>query len=585
MGNYRNFSLATYFIAQGTARTTQAELEKDIAFFARHLRLDKVYVEPFRGGLLASSEQIEMVKACFAAQGIATEGGLTPTIHNEPSGKPKQRMYDTFCYTDETMLAVLREAVARIAKHFDSFIIDDFFFTNCTCATCRGARDTFNSAQGVTDGSWEAFRMDLMRGVSIDVLKTARQVNPGIQVVIKYPNWMESFQETGYNPAEQKQLFDGVYTGTETRDPIHTDQHLPRYLSYSLMRHFEAMCPGKNGGGWFDPYDCLTLNHYLEQAYLTAFSKPKELMMFCFQSLVDTVNIPALGFMLDRLDETLDHLGDCVAIPCYIPDNSQGEDNLHDFLGMAGLPVATTPYFPEHAPVMLLTRSSAKDPAIVEKLEPYVAAGGKAIVTSGFLEETLERGMKRLTSARIRGRKIMADAFAVEGDRPQQMTYWRSPRPIAFPLVEFRNNASWALAKAVVDEENYAILLRDTYGDGAVITLAVPDMYADIRQLPAAVLTRLRKECSVNGIYLEGGPEIGLFVYDNDTVLLYPFVGRDAQREEILLHVCGAKALRQAGSDGVIEPLYARGEEVVFALDTRPGVWQVYKIVRYVEEK
>jgi len=578
MSNYRNFSLATYFVAHGTQHTTQDQLEKDIAFFARHLRLDKVYVEPFRGGLLASSEQIEMVKACFAAQGIATEGGLTTTIHKEPSGKPKQRMYDTFCYTDDAMLAALREAVARIATHFDSFIIDDFFFTNCTCATCRAERDAFNAAHNITDGSWEAFRMELMRRVSVDVLQTAREVKPGIRVVIKYPNWMEAFQETGYNPTEQKLLFDSVYTGTETRDPVHTDQHLPRYLSYSLMRHFEAMCPGKNGGGWFDPYDCLTLNHYLEQAYLTAFSKPKELMMFCFQSLVDTVNIAALGFMLDRLDETLDHLGDCAAVPCYIPDDSQGEDNLQDFLGMAGLPVATTPYFPQEAPVLLLTRSSACDPEIVEKLEPYVAAGGKAIVTSGFLEATLERGMKRLTSARIRGRRIEASAFAVEGDRPQQMTYWPSARPIAFPLVEFRNNASWALAKAVADEENYAILLRDTYGDGAVITLAVPDMYADIRQLPPAALTRLRKECAIHGVYLEGGPEIGLFAYNNDTVLLYPFVGQGAQREEVLLHARGAKALREPGGEKKIEPLYTRDGEAVFALDTKPGTWRVYKI-------
>jgi hypothetical protein len=48
------------------------------------------------------------------------------------------------------MLGVLREAVARIARHFDDFIIDDFFFTNCTCAACRAQRDAFNAAQGVS---------------------------------------------------------------------------------------------------------------------------------------------------------------------------------------------------------------------------------------------------------------------------------------------------------------------------------------------------------------------------------------------------------------------------------------------------
>ena len=33
-----------------------------------------------------------------------------------------------------------------------------------------------------------------------------------------------------------------------------TDQHLPRYLSYSLMTYMEAMWPGHNDGGWFVLY-------------------------------------------------------------------------------------------------------------------------------------------------------------------------------------------------------------------------------------------------------------------------------------------------------------------------------------------
>ena len=33
MGNYRNFKLVYYFVAQGTARAQEEKLEKDIAFF------------------------------------------------------------------------------------------------------------------------------------------------------------------------------------------------------------------------------------------------------------------------------------------------------------------------------------------------------------------------------------------------------------------------------------------------------------------------------------------------------------------------------------------------------------------------
>ena len=37
MGNYRNFTLAIYFVAQGTARAEEEQLEKDLAFFEKHL--------------------------------------------------------------------------------------------------------------------------------------------------------------------------------------------------------------------------------------------------------------------------------------------------------------------------------------------------------------------------------------------------------------------------------------------------------------------------------------------------------------------------------------------------------------------
>ena len=54
MGNYRNFKLVYYFVAQGTARAQEEKLEKDIAFFERYMRPDKVYLEPYRGGQMIS---------------------------------------------------------------------------------------------------------------------------------------------------------------------------------------------------------------------------------------------------------------------------------------------------------------------------------------------------------------------------------------------------------------------------------------------------------------------------------------------------------------------------------------------------
>ena len=585
MGNYRNFKLVVYFVAGGVQHATQEKLEEDLAFFARHMRLDKVYLEPFRS-LFADGEKVEMCKAVFESHGIEVAGGITTTIPTPQGDEPKQRMFNTFCYNDEKMLAQLKEVSTFLGQHFNEFIIDDFYFTNCTCDACRAGRDAYNAAHGIHDGSWQAYRLDLMQRVSQEyMIAPAKAVNPACSITIKYPNWAEAYQETGYNPAQQRTIFDNLYTGTETRDPVTTDQHLPRYLSYSLMTYFENMWPGHNGGGWFDPFDMHITEHYLEQAYLTAFSKPKEMMMFCFQALAGTMNVAALGYQLDKLDAVLDHCGAPVGIPCYLPDNCQGEDNVQDFLGMVGLPVVCTPYFPAESPSMLLTRSSACDPGIVDKLEKYVAAGGKALVTHGFMEATMDRGIQRMTSIRFAGRKIIADDFMVElpqhGMHNRVLNYPHGRHQVMMTVPEYRNNATWALVKAIRGQESYGMLLRDTYGKGQLWTLTVPDAFSDLYRLPEEVLTRIRAEFPVGGVYLEGGAEISLFMYDNDAFIVYPYVDTGVQPSTIRLHVQGqAKALAMPVENREIAPLYHNAYETVFEVRANPGHYVLYRIQR-----
>ena len=40
------------------------------------------------------------------------------------------------------------------------------------------------------------------------VLKPAKLANPSVKVTIKYPNWRESYHETGYVPKIQPSMFD-----------------------------------------------------------------------------------------------------------------------------------------------------------------------------------------------------------------------------------------------------------------------------------------------------------------------------------------------------------------------------------------
>lgn len=584
MGNYRNFKLTTYFVAQATAKITKEELQSQIDWFKKYLRLDKVYLEALRDHAFASEEQVRMCKKVFEDNGIEVAGGITTCIPTPEGDKPKQRLFNTFCYNDEKMIASLKKASELNGKIFDSFIIDDFYFTNCTCDKCRAGRDAFNKEHGITDGSWQEYRIALMQKVSRDyMIAPAKAVNPDIKVTIKYPNWMESYQETGYDPLTQRDIFDSIYTGTETRDPRHQDQHLPRYLSFSLMRYMEDMAPGRNGGGWFDNFDCQVLDYYLEQAYLTAFSKPKELMMFCFQSLYDSIYMPSLGFQLDKLDELLDGLGNPIGIPAYIPDASQGEDNVQDHLGQNGFPLVTTPFFPEKEKTIFLTASSAYDPDIVDKLEQYLIRGGKAIVTDGFVRAALPMGLSRITSLKFRDRYVTLTDYMLEYNF--QWTSVKGANPVSFPIMEFRNNATWgALCKGLKNEESYTLLTEDTYGDGKMMMLVVPDSFTDIREIPKEVLGRMRREFQVNGIYLEGDPNVSLFVYDNDTFLLYNYVTSWANDCDLYVHVKGAKKLvptvMPKYEPAEILPLYTAGDDAVFKIRAGVGRWSAYKIVR-----
>lgn len=584
MGNYRNFKLVVYFVAHGTQNETREKLEEELAFFGKHMRLDKVYLEPYRD-MMATEEQVNLCKAVFEEHGIEVAGGITTTCPTPEGDEPKARMFNTFCYNDEKMVNRLIEVSRFLGEHFDEFIIDDFYFTNCTCDRCRAGRDAYNQEHNITDGSWQAYRLDLMEKVSREyMIKPAKTANPNCKITIKYPNWAESYQETGYNPAAQRKLFDMVYTGTEARDPFIQDQHLPRYLSYSLMTYFENMWPGHNGGGWFDPFDLYVTEHYLEQAYLTAFAKPKEMMMFCFQALMGSMNVPALGYQLDKLDRLLDDAGNPVGIPCYLPDNCQGEDNVQDYLGMCGLPIVCTPYFPENAPYIFLTRSSAYDPDVAEKLERYVAEGGKALVTAGFVEATMNRGIQRITSIRFHGRKVLADDFMVETKHGwgRNMVYPHGREKVLVPVPEIRNNATWSLVKTQVGQESFGMFLRDTYGKGEMWTLSVPDAYSQLYQLPEEVLTRIRAEFPVNGVYLEGGSEISLFMYDNDTFILYPYAEHGAKPCPVKLHVLGdAEALEIPAMKGrEVKPLHKQWGETVFEWKCHPGQYVLFKIKR-----
>ena len=165
-----------------------------------------------------------------------------------------------------------QNAAELAARHFDEVIQDDFFFD--TTKT-----DSDIAAKG--DKSWTQFRLELMDDAAENlIVKPAKAVNPKVKMVIKFPNWYEHFQGSGYDLEREPKIFDGIYTGTETRDPVMTDQHLQQYESYQIIRYFENIAPGRNGGGWVDTFSIRYFDRYAEQVSDTVFAKAREFTMF-----------------------------------------------------------------------------------------------------------------------------------------------------------------------------------------------------------------------------------------------------------------------------------------------------------------
>ena len=256
---------------------------------------------------------------------------------------------------------------------------------------------------------------------------------------------------------------------------------------------------------------------------------------------------------------------------------------------VCGLPVMCTPYWPGEAEAVLLTRASACDPDVVDKLEAYVAGGGKALVTSGFLESTMDRGIQRMTSIRFTGRRVRGANYRIETapGRPQ-LSFERGAAEIGIPVCEFRNNSAWALVKVAESEESFGLLLRDTYGKGQMLTLAVPDSFPDLYKLPSAALSRIRREFPAQDVWLECGAGISLFPYDNGAFIVYPYATGISQPATVRIHVAGeVKALgmpvrKEFRSDQIrrVRPMYARDGETVFEVRTQPGQYELYRIIR-----
>lgn len=526
--HYRNFKTVVYLPAWIAKNMTSEKLASDYEFLEKYIGLDKIYLETHRDDIDIDKEQILMIKNFLESKGVEVSGGITtvtPDFEGAQGGK--RRLFNTMCYTDPAMREKVKEISEYTASLFDEVILDDFYFTNCSCESCIKAKG---------DRDWVDFRKELMMDVSKNlIVDPAKKVNPKVKMVVKYPNWREAYHFTGYLPKEEQDIFDATYIGTETRSPKYADQHLPEYLSYSLVRYMENAWPGKNGGGWFDIFQCWSSDRYLEQGYLTAFAKAKELMHFEWSNLIDNRFVGGMGIQLKKIDDMLDDVGNPTGVATYIPYESSGENHIEMRFGMIGIPIEATPNFPSNKKNILLTESSAYDKDVVKKLSEYVKNGGEAVITTGFLKKCGdELRAAGLTEAVVTDRKINVTRYQMTGD---WAGYIDDVKPIIFPEIVHGNNESWSLLNGGDGDYHTSLVLMSTYGKGRIFIVSIPDNQADIYRIPRPANDVLKR--IVRTDTYASGKDFSMFTYDDGSMIFYRYVKGEVRPAHIKVYTEG----------------------------------------------
>jgi len=527
---YRNFRAAIYITVGDTRKLADpAEFEREFARVHSQLDFDKVYIEAYRNHEFATDAELDTVKREFAAKGIQTSGGVTLAA----GGSGGQ--FGTFDYENPADRAECERAVRLIARHFDEVILDDFFFY-----TSKSDADI--AAKGAR--SWTDYRLAKMNEAARDlVLGPAKQENPRVRMIIKYPNWYEHFQGLGYDLATEAHAFDAIYTGTETRDPVITDQLLQQYESYEIVRYLSNVRPGANLGAWVDTYSIRAIDRYAEQLWDGLFAKAPEQMLFNWSAMADSKPATAgsrpwakqatsfrwpvgrgngwaaaANEALHTVDGVLGELGNPVGVASYRPPHATGEDFLHNYIGNLGVPIELYPEYPAQAHTILLTEAAAADPDIIAKIQKSLEGGANVIVTSGFLTATQDHGFGQLAEWNKTGHIVSIDQY-FDGFGAGNGTELREAgkrAPVLFPQVHFFTNDSWGIIRGVASKKGFPIVLMNHYSKGTLYLWTMPENFGDLYNLPQPMITRIKQYLFGDSpVQIDAPDHVALFTYDN----------------------------------------------------------------------
>jgi hypothetical protein len=474
---------STLFTAQdvrGHLATPQGRAEA--LEFCRKMGISKVYVEAFRDGYQADAETLRAARDFFRQAGLRVSGCVTTT----GLGKPSSGWRVAACYTNGKNQEHL-EAIFRFAAGiFDEIMIDDFFFTDCECSECTAAKGAL---------SWRQYREKLMLTMSRErVLGPARQVNPQVKIILKFPQWYDQFQERGYVVDKEAALYDRIWVGTELRDPSSDEWgHKQQYEGFFIYRWLAEVGGAKTGGGWFDPYGTNPAI-YLDQALTTVLAGAPEVFLFHYGDLILPEYRAQAEALAERRQE-YETLSKFVAgwggIPAYKPPSSDpgNEEYVFDQIGMLGIPLLPTARFPNKARAALFTTHALEDTEFVPELTEFLRGGGTALMSEGLgyrlngdprlpVQESLDLKKGEYLKAVAAGHgKVVMFSEALP-----RLTYVDAQNRVAQPTLEVRQ-ALEGLRQSVSE---FTVTLPDAPPRVAVFPLGGRVAVANYTELPVA---------------------------------------------------------------------------------------------------
>jgi hypothetical protein len=452
------------------------------------------------------------------------------------------------------------------------------------------------------------------------VINPAKKVNPKAKVIIKYPNWYDHFQGLGFDLSSGPQIFDGMWSGTETRDPS-GNQHLQHYLGYNIIRYLDNLRPGHNFGGWVDSGGIsMGMDRYVEQLWLTMFAKAPEIILFDYNQLIrvtiqDSYRTPwqgegtsfswdemmkpvkqqngtsvtpstiarAAGVTFETIDKFVYQLGKPIGIKSYKPFHSLGEDFLQNYLGMIGLPMDIYSEFPTDQKIVLLTEQAKYDPDIINKIRTQLQRGGDVVITSGLLKSIPEK-IADIAELRCGDLKAIVNDFGRAG---------KSSIDILIPQIQYHTNDAWEIVSAGNPLTNgvsgYPMLLRAPYSKGNLFVMTIPDDMGNLYNLPEGILNAFRQVLSKDlDILIEAPAKVSLFLYDNGTFIVESFLDKPVSiqivaKENVstlydIMDGSKIEAVANRESDRGRRQLIPTEDSNTFRITIKPHSYRVFKI-------